>query len=89
MICLVGTELQVNIANSQIGSNCEMPSGGTQIWAIPAQAYEQNFWFIKMPPSIGWKGFTQEQMMANVIDVTQEDSQSNWWPPFVPPTMEG
>jgi len=81
-----GTENDITIANSQINSNCGLPFGGTSTWAISQQAYLQNFWFIPMPNPNGWTRedgtyFTQDQMISNVINVTEQESQSNWWPP--------
>lgn len=85
---LTGTQEQVISANSQIDLNCGFPNGDTQTWFIPIQAYQQDFWFILMPPPEGYKdivgSWTQSQMMANVVNVVQEQGQSNWWPPLPP-----
>ena len=81
-----GTLEEVSIANSQISTNCGLPFGETTTWAIPVQAYEQDFWFIPMPSPTGWTRedgthFTQSEMIIGVISVEEEEGQSNWWPP--------
>ncbi len=91
VMCLTGTQGQVIGANAQIDTNCGFPNANTYTWAIPQQAYNQDFWFISMPPLEGFKdgigSWTQDQMMANVVNVSQEESQSNWWPPL-PPSLQ-
>lgn len=82
-----GTQADVVAANAQINSNCGFPNSYTQTWAIPQQAYQQAFWFIMMPPPEGYTQpngvtITQAEMIAGVINVTQQQSQSNWWPPL-------
>lgn len=83
-----GTEAQIIAANNQINSNCGFPSGGTTTWAIPQQAYEQDFWFILMPPPEGYKNGainkTQAEMIAGVVNVTEAESQPDWFPPNPP-----
>lgn len=87
-IYFTGTESEIIAANAQINSNCGFPNGCTQTWAVPTQAYEQDFWFILMPPPDGYMtncgSWTQEEMIAGVIDVEEQQAQPNWWPPFPP-----
>lgn len=79
---LVGTEEEINIANTQIESNAGIPYGNTVRWAVPTQAYEQNFWFIPMPnPNAIYNGHTGEELMQNVINVAEEEFNPNWFPP--------
>lgn len=85
----VGTEENIIIANAQINNNCGLPFRNTERWAEPTQAYEQNFWFIPMPPAQGWTRedgtyFSQEEMILNVVNVTIEESNPSWWPPINP-----
>lgn len=84
----VGPYENVLAANAQIDANCGFPDGYCETWAIPQQAYEQDFWFILMPPPDGYReptrSFTQEQMIANVVNVGIEEAQQNWWPPNPP-----
>ncbi len=79
-MCLVGTETEVIAANAQIESNCGIPCEGTDNWDIPTQAFEQDFWFITMPPLEGWNNYLQEQMMQGVVDVLQMEFEPNWRP---------
>jgi hypothetical protein len=82
---LVGTEDQIIAANNQINNNAGYPCPGTERWGIPTQAYEQDFWFIPMPmPDAIYNGHTGQELMLNVINVVEEESQSNWWPPMPP-----
>lgn len=87
-LCYIGTQSEVTAANDQIDSNCGFPDGYTNTWDIPVQAYEQDFWFIRKPPVAGYKeptrSFTQAQMIAGVTNVTEEESQPDWWPPVDP-----
>lgn len=87
-IFFTGTFEEVTAANAQINANCGFPDEYTDNWANPQQAYEQDFWFILMPPPEGYRdpvnSWTQEQMIAGVVNVIPQESQSNWWPP-VPP----
>jgi len=81
-----GIQEDVEIANNQIGSNCGLPFGGTNAWAVPTLAYEQDFWFIPMPSPSGWTRedgthFTQSEMINGVTNVEEEEGQPNWWPP--------
>jgi hypothetical protein len=82
-----GTEENIALANYQIGQNLGLPFRGTMRWADPLQAYQQNFWFILMPPAEGWTRedgtyFTQQQMIENVQNVSIEEGQSSWFPPI-------
>lgn len=83
----VGTEVEITAAIVQINSNCGFPDGYCQSWGVPTQAYEQDFWFVMMPSPNGYmeptRSFTQEQMIIGVENVTQEESQRNWWPPII------
>jgi hypothetical protein len=83
-----GTYEQIVEANYTINQNCGFPDPQTETWDIPTQAYEQDFWFILMPPPDGYKNeycdMTQEQMIDGVQDVSIEESQPDWWPPFPP-----
>lgn len=83
----IGTQADVVAANAQINSNCGFPNSYAQTWAFPQQAYQQSFWFIMMPPPEGYTEpngniITQAQMVAGVVNVTEQQSQSNWWPPL-------
>ena len=84
----VGSYEQVSAAVAQVDSNCGFPNACTQTWAIPQQAYQQDFWFAIEPFINGYLtpcgSWTQEQMIAGVTNVQIEPSQSNWFPP-VPP----
>lgn len=83
---LVSTnEQDVINANNQIGSNCGLPTQYTSQWDRVLKAYDQDFWFIIKPPVQGWNEFSQAQMMQGVTNVTEEESQPDWWPPVVPP----
>lgn len=84
-----GTQDNILIANQQINQNAGLPFRETLTWAIPQQAYLQDFWFIIMPPPEGWRRedgtyFTQQEMISNVINVNIEESNPSWWPPFPP-----
>ena len=83
-----GSQENIIAANHQIDLNCGFPDPQTQTWAVPEQAYEQDFWFILMPPPTGYTNnygtWTQEQMIDGVQNVSIEESQSNWWPPIPP-----
>lgn len=83
-----GTQQDIINATAQIDLNCNFPDGYTQTWAIPKKAYEQDFWFIPMPSPEGYKNimhsFTQEEMIFDVVNVSEQESQRNWWPPFPP-----
>ncbi len=84
-----GTEENIIAANAQISSNLDLPFRGTIKWAQPQSSYsDPNFWFIEMPSEAGWTRedgthFTQEQMIANVIDVEIQEENPNWWPPVI------
>lgn len=90
-----GTQEDVTSANAQINSNCGFPDSYTQTWDTPTQAYEQDFWFILMPPPWGYNNgvgsWTQEQMINGIQNVNIEEGQSNWWPPgpFPPGVKNG
>ena len=92
IMCYTGTEEQVSVAVEQINSNCGFPDGYTETWDTPRQAYEQDFWFIIMPPAEGYKeptrSFTQEQMIAGVTNVQEQESQPDWWPPIDAPVKK-
>src|SRR4051812_25974660 len=83
-----GSEQDILAANHQIDLNCGFPDPQTETWAIPQQAYEQDFWFILMPPPEGYTNnygtWTQDQMIQEVTNVEEQQSQSNWWPPYPP-----
>jgi hypothetical protein len=91
-VYFTGSESAVNAANAQINANCGFPDACTQGWAVPMQAYEQDFWFILMPPPDGYMtkcgSWTQDEMIAGVTGVVEQQGQSNWWPPgpFPPET---
>ena len=70
-------------ADLQIQQNAGIPTpdGKTTNWDIPKKAFNHNFWFIVMPPENGWNGISQEQMMQNVVNVTQEMCDASWFPP--------
>lgn len=78
---LVGTYEEVQAANAQIESNANIPNEETQHWDIPNKAYEQDLWFICKPSEDGWNGFSQEDMMRNVIDVKEMEYQPEWLAP--------
>lgn len=89
-----GSEAAIQAANTQINANCGFPNACTQTWAIPQQAYEQDFWFILVPPPQGYMtncgSWSQAQMIAGVTGVVEQQSQSNWWPPISSsPKIEG
>lgn len=92
-IYFTGTEEAVVTANAQINSNCGFPDSCTEGWATPQQAYEQDFWFILMPPPDGYTtkcgSWTQEEMISDVTGVEEQQAESNWWPPNpFPPESE-
>lgn len=74
-------------AQIEINSGIPTPDGKTTKWSTPKKAYQQDFWFIKMPPPEGWNGISQKEMMQNVVDVVQIAFNSNWYPPIVPPVL--
>lgn len=80
-----GSEEEIQVANAQIDSNCGFPDGVTQTWAVSQKAYEQDFWFILMPPPGGYMNavgaWSQAQMIDGVTDVAEQESQPDWWPP--------
>jgi hypothetical protein len=74
-------EQNVINANVQIAANASIDQ-----WAYVKKAYNQNLWFIRQPPIEGWNGYTQEQMIAGVVDVDLQPYNQNWfepipWPP--------
>lgn len=76
-------ESDVVTANSQIQTNVGIPTvdGKTVRWDTPRKPVTgDNFWFIAMPSPEGWNQYTQEQMMQNVVNVTQEVYNSSWDP---------
>ena len=80
-----GTEEDIIAANNQININCNFPDLETTTWDIPKKAFNQDFWFISMPSPEGYTNnygsWTQDQMINSVINVEEEESQTNWWPP--------
>ncbi len=74
-------EQNVTTANQQIALNIKLPDDDTQVWDIPRKAYQQDLWFIKKPRSFGWKDYTQEQMMQNVVNVDQQQFDISWFEP--------
>lgn len=86
-----GSEEDVSAAVEQINSNCGFPDGYCETWGNPRQAYQQDFWFVLMPPPEGYvepsRSFSQEEMIENVVNVDQEQSSPDWWP-LVPPGEE-
>lgn len=85
-----GTQNNIDIANAQISSNLGLPFRGTQIWAILQSSYSNaDLWFFLMPLENGWTRedgthFSQSEMVQGVVNVTIQESQSNWWPPYPP-----
>lgn len=80
---IIGTQEQVTLANSQIGTNCGFPNGhGTDMWDQPEAANGQTFYFIMAPDPSGWsdgvQSFTYDQMMNNVVNVTLQDYDQSW-----------
>lgn len=90
MLCLIGSQAEIVSANTQISSNLGLPFRETTAWAVPENNYTDNTqWFFMMPPAEGWTRedgtfFTQDQMMNGVVNVTQAESQPNWFPPNPP-----
>lgn len=84
----VGTESDIALALNQINSNCGFPSPSAATWAVPQKAYQAEFWFIRMPPEIGYKNkyidLTQAEMIAGVKNVTAELSDPSWFEPVNP-----
>lgn len=83
-----GTQENVQKALNQINKNCNFPTAGVKTWDTPMEAYQQNFWFIKMPPPQGYKNeivsYTQEQMILGVVEVTEHEFSKSWLPPTPP-----
>lgn len=77
---LVGDHNQVVSANQQIELNCGIPNAHTECWDLPKKANNQDFWFIAKPSEIGWNGYTQAQMMQDVVDVVEMNSEDSWFP---------
>lgn len=77
--------LNVADANAQIEVNCNIPCPGTERWDIPTESYDKTFWFILMPPENGWNQYSQEQMMAGVVNVEIQEGNPSWFPPVIPP----
>lgn len=81
-----GDQKSIQAALDQVNTNCTFPNSQAQTWSDITQSYDQTFWFFIMPPPTGMifqngTVLTQAQMILNVTGVTQEQSQSNWWPP--------
>lgn len=85
-----GTQGNIDIANAQISDNLGLPFRNTETWAFPRSSYsDPTFYFFIMPDATGWTRedgtyFTQEQMINGVVNVTPEEPNPNWWPPFPP-----
>ena len=79
------TESDIDAAIAQIDSNCGWPNAYTNTWAEKRQAYQQNIWFFKNPSPNGYmdeyESFAREEMMDGVVNVTESDGNSNWFPP--------
>jgi len=85
-----GSQSDVIVANTQINTNCGFPRNGTTTWDTPVAAFQPNsFWYILMPPPSGYifpDGTTipQSTMINGVVNVTQQQSNSSWFPPPTP-----
>jgi hypothetical protein len=82
---LTGTYTQVAAALQQINSNCNLPNYGTTSWSYFYTTVIPDFAFILSPPADGWNpvgspGFTYDEMMKNVIDVTGSEFDPLWNP---------
>ena len=82
-------EKAVLTALAQINSNCGWPNATVSSWDIVRQAYEQQLYYISMPPENGYTyqngvNIPQSVMINNVTGVTIGPSNSSWWPPFPP-----
>jgi len=84
-----GSLTDVNVAIAQINTNCGFPDGYTTTWATATQNYTTPtvYFFLKPPPD-GYMtpngSWTQAQMVNGVVNVTEAQSNSSWWPPFPP-----
>ena len=83
----------ITTALNQINSNCGWPNAQCQTWTTITQSYNETFYFILMPPPGGYvypngDVITQATMIANVVGVTQQQSDPSWWPPIIPPEMK-
>jgi hypothetical protein len=72
------TEQNVIDAEAQISANCHFPNDrGTDKWANVFYSDQHEVFYILKPPVEGWtdgvESFTQEQMMANVVNVIEID----------------
>jgi hypothetical protein len=83
-ICLIGSYEDVVAANQKIELNSGIPNEDTACWDVPKEAYNQNFWFIEKPLVTGWNDLTQEQMMQDVVNVTEVEFDSSWLQPATP-----
>lgn len=76
-------------ALNKINTNCGFPNEDAQTWANFMKAYEQDIWFFSNPPPEGYEGqhhqFTYDQMIDGVVNVTESDGDSSWFPPAPPP----
>jgi hypothetical protein len=83
-------ESDVITALNKINENCNFPDSCTQSWSDVQKAYEQDIWFFFNVPENGYTSacasFTREQMMDGVVNVTESDGDSSWFPP--PPLDE-
>lgn len=82
---MADNEIDAVNALNKINENCNFPDACTQNWANLQQAYEQDIWFFFGPPDNGYKSectcITRDQMMDGVVNVTESDGDSSWFPP--------
>ena len=79
------TESDIDDAIAQIDSNCGWPNEYSTTWATKRKAYQQDIWYFKNPPVDGYtdehESFTRIEMMDGVVNVTESDGDSSWYPP--------
>ena len=86
MTYLINTNQSIcQAAADQIAVNCQLPTETTACWAIPTHAHDESCWFIPCPPNSGWTTdqgvtFTREQMLDGVVEMTEDEGQSSWFP---------
>lgn len=72
-------------ALKKINENCGFPNPCAQTWSDLSQAYQQNIWFFVNPPDYGYQSacglFTRDEMMSGVVNVTESNGDSSWFPP--------
>lgn len=80
-------EAAIIAAEAQISANCGFPNGrGTERWAVPQKAINEDLWFIIKPSVNGYsdtvEAFTQEQTLAGVdlSGVTEQEVNPDWFP---------